>query len=73
MCVLGGSSNVRLYNTHVQVLDGNGVGLAELSCMSESHLEQLGVPFGQRIRILKEIQQLQPLEAAGNTKATDVI
>ena len=40
--------------------------------MSESHLEQLGVAFGQRIRILKEIQQLQPLEA-GTTKATDVI
>jgi hypothetical protein len=56
----------------VQVFDGNGVGLAELSCMSESHLEQLGVPFGQRIRILREIQQLQPLEAGG-TKTTDVI
>ena len=46
----------------LQVLDANGVTLAELCCMSDAHLAQLGVPLGQRVRILKEVGQLQPLD-----------
>ena len=48
---------------YFQVFDANEVTLAELSCMSDAHLSQLGVPLGQRVRILKEVQQLQPLDA----------
>ena len=57
----------------MQVLDANGVSLSELTCMSGEHLEQLGIPFGQRVRILKEIQCLQPLEAPDPAKTADVI
>lgn len=31
--------------------------------MSDTHLSQLGLPFGQRVRILKEVELLQPLDA----------
>ena len=48
----------------LQVLEGNGITLAELRCMTDSHLAQLGLPFGQRVRLLKEVEQLQPLDGS---------
>ena len=57
-------NDVVLCFSALQVLESNGITLAELRCMSDAHLAQLGLPFGQRVRILKEVEQLLPLDGS---------